>query len=102
MQDGAAYFRFHAVAYFHRRRQYPLGSEDRRHTVEEARVFLRMYGARGICRNSGFEQGDDSLHARTVNSFVRNFGLLPRIMPTVKRAVDNRDMRASKREKREQ
>ena len=49
MQDGAAYFRFHAVAYFHRRRQYPLGSEDRRHTVEEARVFLRMYGAHGIC-----------------------------------------------------
>ena len=44
----------------------------------------------------------DSPHARTVNSFVRNFGLLPRIMPTGKHAVDNRDMRASKREKREQ
>jgi hypothetical protein len=48
MQDGAAYF-LHAVAYFHRRRQYPLGSEDRRHTVEDPRAFLCMYGARGIC-----------------------------------------------------
>ena len=43
MQDYAAFCRQRLMTRVHRRRKYPLGSEDRAHTVKEARTFLRSY-----------------------------------------------------------
>jgi hypothetical protein len=43
MQDYAAFCRQRLRACFHRRRNYPLGSDDRQLAVKEARAFLRYY-----------------------------------------------------------
>jgi hypothetical protein len=43
MQDYAAFCRQRLLACFHRRRKYPLGSEDREQAVSDARAFLRYY-----------------------------------------------------------
>lgn len=43
MEDYAAFCRQRLRACFHRRRKYPVGSDDRAHAVKEARAFLRYY-----------------------------------------------------------
>jgi|SRR5271166_3565053 len=43
MQDYAAFCRQRLRACFHRRRKYPLGSEDRACAVKDARDFIRYY-----------------------------------------------------------
>jgi hypothetical protein len=43
MQDWPAFCRQRLRASFLRRRRYPLGSDDRAHCVQEARMFLRAY-----------------------------------------------------------
>jgi hypothetical protein len=45
MKHVALFFRQRALACFHRRRKYPLGSAERTFTTEEARMFLRDYRA---------------------------------------------------------
>jgi hypothetical protein len=44
-QDPAAFFLLRARTCFHRRRKYPVNSEDWQHTVKETRQFIRYYRA---------------------------------------------------------
>jgi hypothetical protein len=43
MEDFAAFCRQRLKACFHRRRKYPLGSEDREQAVKDTRDFIRYY-----------------------------------------------------------
>jgi hypothetical protein len=50
MQDAAMFFRNRAISSFHRRRKYPVRSENWLHEVNDARRFIRA------CRDSWDDQ----------------------------------------------
>ncbi len=54
MQNPASFFKHRAGAAFHRRRKYPIKSEDWLREVNEARRFIRYY--RGILESEARER----------------------------------------------
>ena len=52
MQDYAAFCRQRLLACFHRRRKYPLGSDERQCAVTDARNFLRYYREEIACQEA--------------------------------------------------
>lgn len=80
MEDYAAFCRQRAEACFHRRRKYPLGSEDREQAVKEARGFIRYYRA-DWQRRSAQERLDAAAKiTRTVYALGPNVRLQRRLM----------------------
>jgi hypothetical protein len=80
MQDYAAFCRQRAEACFHRRRKYPLGSEDREQAVKDTRDFIRYCRADWQSRPAHERLAAAAEITRTVYALGPNVRLQRRLM----------------------